>query len=82
MPKNSIQVVISVSFIEDGIDQNLTWCKEEHEYKVEERSVWHSSTEPTLYHIGCKNQESNKRSVEKSLSSFREPHLNLVSMLE
>ena len=82
MTKDPVKVVIRIIFVENGINKDLSWSKKKHENKVVKVGVWHCSTETTLNHVSCKDQESDQGSVKECLSSLGQSHLNLVSMLE
>jgi|TARA_B110001450_G_C17437519_1_gene406510 hypothetical protein len=45
MTKDSVEVIVGIIFIEDCINQNFSWCEEQHEYKVIEVGVGHGPTE-------------------------------------
>lgn len=82
MSKDSIEVVICIVLIESCVNQNFSWSQEQHENEVEEISVRHGSTKPTLNHVCRQDKESYQRPIEESLGSFGKSHLNLVSVLE
>ena len=70
MTKDSVEIIMSVIFVKDSINQYFSRSKEKHEYKVIEVGVRHGSTESWFYHVRAQNQECNQRSIKESLCCF------------
>ena len=67
---DSIELVVSIVFKEDGIYQNLHWGQEDHECEVVNFGVRDSAAETTPYHVCRQDKEANDASVEEGLCSF------------
>jgi len=48
----SIQVIVTVVNIEDGVNEDFKWGQEDHKRDEIDVFVWDGATEPTVKHVG------------------------------